>query len=58
MKLMVPFEENVIWIHERMLEKYEDLQGQCRQNGWTSYIFPIDVECRSFIADSTFPYLT
>ena len=57
-ELMVPYEENFDWAHQRKLEKYEDLQEQCVRNGWITNEFPIKVGCRGFIANSTSVFLT
>ena len=57
-ELTVPYEENFVWAHQRKLEKYEDLQEQCVRNGWTTNVFPIEVGCRGFIANSTSVFLT
>ena len=43
-ELMVPYEENFDWAHQRKLEKYEDLRKQCVRNGWITNVFPIEVE--------------
>ena len=55
---MVPFEENFDWAHQCKLEKYGDLQEQCVRNGWIANVFPIEVGCRGFIANSTSVFLT
>ena len=52
-ELMVIFEENFDWAHQRKLEKYEDLQEQCVRNGWITNVFPIKVGCWGFITNST-----
>ena len=57
-ELMVPFEENFDWAHQRKLGKYEDLQEQCIRNGSITNVFPIKVGCRGFIANSTSAFLT
>ena len=57
-ELTVPFEENFDWAHQRKLEKYENLREQCVRNGWITNIFPIEVRCRGFIANSTSVFLT
>ena len=54
-ELMVPFEENFDW---EQLEKYEDRQEQCIRNRWITNVFPIEVGCRGFIANSTSVFLT
>ena len=56
--LTVPFEENIDWASQCKSEKYEDLWGQCIQNGRTSNIFPVEVEYQGFITKSTSPYMT
>jgi hypothetical protein len=57
-ELTVPFEENFDWAHQRKLEKYEDLREQCTRNGWTATVFPVEVGCRGFIANSTSAFLS
>ena len=57
-ELTVHFEENSDWAHQLKLEKYEDLREQCVRNGWITNVFPIEVGCRGFIANSTSVFLT
>ena len=57
-ELTVPFEENFDWAHQRKLEKYEDLREICTRNGWTTTIFPVEVGCRGFIANSTSAFIS
>ena len=57
-ELTVPYEENFNWAHQRILEKYENLREQCVRNGWITNVFPIEVECRGFIANSASVFLT
>ena len=57
-ELMIPFEENIDWAHQRKLEKYEDLREQCVKNGWSRDIFPLEIGCRGFISNSTSTFLT
>ena len=57
-ELTVPYEENFNWTHQRKLEKYEDLREQCVRNGRITNVFPIEVGCRGFIANSTPVFLT
>ena len=57
-ELTVPFEENFDWAHQRKSEKYEDLREQCVRNGRITNVFPIEVGCRVFIANSTTVFLT
>ena len=55
---MVPYEENFDWARQHKLEKYEDLWEQCVRNGWIMNVFPTEVGCRGFIANSTSVFLT
>ena len=57
-ELTAPFEENFDWAYQRKLEKYEDLREHCVRNGWITNVFPIEVGCRGFIANSTSVFLT
>ena len=57
-ELTVPFEESFDWVHQRKLEKYEDLREQCVRNGWITNVFPIEVGCKGFIANSASVSLT
>ena len=57
-ELTVPCEENFDWVHQRKLEKYKDLREKCIRNGWITNVFPIEVGCRGFIANSTSVFLT
>ena len=57
-ELTVPLEDNFDWAHQRKLEKYEDLREECIINGWITNVFPIEVGCRGFIANSTSVFLT
>ena len=57
-ELKVPYEENFDWVHQHKLEKYKDLREQYVINGWITIVFPIEVGCRGFIANSTSVFLT
>ena len=57
-ELTVPYEENFDWADQRKLEKYEDLRKKCVGNGCITNVFPIEVGCRSFIANSTSVFFT
>ena len=46
-ELMVTFEENFGWAHQRKLEKYEVLREQCVRNGRITNVFPIEVGCNT-----------
>ena len=56
-ELTVPFEDNIIWAHQRKLKKYEDLREQCIKNGWSTDIFPLEIGCQGFISNSTSTFL-
>ena len=56
-ELMVLFEENFDWPHQRKMEKFEDLREECVRNDWITNVFPIEVGCRGFIANSTSVFL-
>ena len=44
-ELMIPFEENIDRENQNKPEKYEDFQY--------ANIFPYEIRCRSFVANST-----
>ena len=51
--IIIPFKVNIDWVHQRKLEKYEDLWEQCVKNGWSTDIFPLEIGCQGFISNST-----
>ena len=57
-ELTVSYEEKFHWAHQRKVEKYKDLREKCVRNGWITNVFPIEVRCRDFIANSTSVFLT
>ena len=57
-ELMIPFETNIDWAHQRKLEKYEDLREQCTKNDWSTDIFPLEIGCRGFILNANSRFLT
>ena len=57
-ELTIPFETNIDWVHQRKLEKYEDLQEQCTKNDWSTNIFSLETGCRGFISNATSTFLT
>ena len=57
-ELTITFEVNINWVHQRKLEKYENLREQCVKNGWSTDIFPLEIGCRGFISKSTSTFLT
>ena len=44
--------------HERKATKYQDLVQQCRDKGWQAWLFPVEVGCRGFPAQSVWNTLT
>ena len=51
-ELTVPWEERCAEAHERKKAKYEDLLAECRQQGWSTWSFPVEVGVRGFPAQS------
>ena len=51
-ELTVPWEERCGVSHELKGAKYEDLLLQCRERGWATWNFPVEVGCRGFPAPS------
>ncbi|XP_060083282.1 uncharacterized protein LOC132562552 [Ylistrum balloti] len=51
-ELTVPWEERCDQANERKRAKYSDLMEQCRERGWRTWLFPVDVGCRGFPARS------
>jgi len=51
-ELTVPWEERCAEAHERKKAKYEDLLAECRQQGWQTWNFPVEVGTRGFPAQS------
>ena len=37
---------------ERKMGKYTELQEQCRSRGWSTWLFPVEIGCRGFLAQS------
>ncbi len=52
LELTVPWEERLSEAHERKLEKYQELSDQCRQAGWGTWVYAVEVGCRGFVAQS------
>ncbi|KAI8493121.1 hypothetical protein Bbelb_291250 [Branchiostoma belcheri] len=51
-ELTIPWEENIQSAHERKKLKYEELAQQCRQNGWRTNLYPVEVGVRGFAGTS------
>ena len=57
-ELTVPWEERCDEAHERKACKYAQLMEECRQKGWSAWLFPVEVGCRGFPAKSLWRTLT
>lgn len=51
-ELTVPWEENVQIAYERKRHKYQELSDDCREKGWKTWCFPVEVGCRGFAGQS------
>ena len=51
-ELTVPWEENCEDANERKTSKYTELSEMCRQRGWKTHLYPVEVGCRGFPAKS------
>ena len=56
--LTVPWEEGCEQAFERKSTKYQDLLHDCRAKGWQAWLFPVEVGCRGFPAQSVWRMLT
>lgn len=57
-ELTVPWEDGCEEAYERKATKYQDLVEQCRAKGWQTWLFPVEVGCRGFPAQSAWKTLT
>ena len=57
-ELTVPREENCEEARERKSLKYADLVADCKDKGWSVWLFPVEVGCRGFPARSVWKLLT
>ncbi|XP_030008310.1 uncharacterized protein LOC115431800 [Sphaeramia orbicularis] len=57
-ELTVPWEEGCEEAFERKSGKYQDLLHDCREKGWQAWLFPVEVGCRGFPAQSVWRMLT
>lgn len=57
-ELTVPWEDGCSEAHERKATKYHELVQQCRDKGWQAWLFPVEVGCRGFPAQSVWNTLT
>ncbi|XP_069101603.1 uncharacterized protein [Argopecten irradians] len=57
-ELTVPWEERCSEAHERKRAKYEALLTECREQGWHTWNYPVEVGCRGFPAQSVWRMLS
>ncbi|XP_057673103.1 uncharacterized protein LOC130904394 [Corythoichthys intestinalis] len=57
-ELTVPWEDGCEEAAERKATKYQDLILQCKEKGWQAWLFPMEVGCRGFPAQSVWKTLT
>jgi hypothetical protein len=51
-ELTVPYEERADEAFELKKAKYQELVQMCRDNGWKTWNFPVEVGCRGFPSQS------
>ena len=51
-ELTVPWEDRAEVSHHLKREKYAELQAECVDRGWKTWVFPVEVGCRGFPAQS------
>lgn len=56
-ELTVPWEEACEEAYERKSAKYAELVETCRQRGWSSWLFPVEIGARGFPAQSVWRLL-
>ncbi|CAC5364749.1 unnamed protein product [Mytilus coruscus] len=56
-ELTVPWEERCEEAYQRKKEKYTELMTTCRERGWKAWLFPVEVGCRGFPAQSVWRML-
>ena len=56
-ELSVPWEENAEVAHEYKMNNYTELVMQCRQRGWKTACFALEVGCRGFLSGSVISFL-
>ena len=56
-ELQVPWEDHVEDTYERKKKKYQELIDICKEKGYQSYRYPVEVGWRGFIAHSTMLFL-
>lgn len=56
-ELTVPWEGRTEEAYERKLSKYKDLAEDCTRQGWKTTVFPLEIGCRGFPAQSLWKML-
>ena len=56
-ELTVPWEERVEEAYETKKGKYQELADTCRERGWKTWVFPVEVGCRGFPSQSVWKML-
>ena len=51
-ELTVPWETRIESAHELKTSKYMDLLNDCREKGWSAWLFPVEVGARGFASPS------
>lgn len=57
-ELTVPWETRCVQAYERKMAKYTELLELCRQQGWRTWLFPVEVGVRGFCAQSVCRLMT
>ena len=57
-ELTVPWETRCDEAHERKSAKYAHLIEECKEKGWKSWLFPVEIGTRGFPAQSLWKLLT
>ena len=56
--LTVPWESRCEEAYARKMSKYTELLEQCREKGWRTWLFPVEVGARGFPAQSMWKMLS
>ena len=57
-ELTVPWEDITEEAYEMKKGKYAELMEECRRKGWSAWLFPVEVGCRGFPAQSVWKMLS
>ncbi|KAI8507131.1 hypothetical protein Bbelb_155700 [Branchiostoma belcheri] len=52
LELTVPWEDRMEEANERKRMKYQELASRCREKGWKTWYFQVEVGCRGFIGQT------